>query len=383
MINHERTDNNYQTICMDGIRLIFQDFTTFPQNFEKLNYYYYLIFQQIVEAWESTNTLKEIEKNIKEKKLPDFRENLILWRDRIPHVCEGFHSLKSILDPRLYLFNYIQTLTSKFYTEYPQSARDAALPNISDHLWNYMIFIKYARKLKLYDVYEEYNDKFNALKSSELNYPFEFYMKNMENFKFIRRVSHTYEQGFEMINSLFNNHLDTEVKASYKGTQAYFKFKMKKYNEAQVLFKDAINFNGTDYKIWMDWAELNESLLVIDMEKNNINYTRFNETLICYFMTIVFKLDKAKFIIPKILYLIKKFNTFELQEVLKNYIDNIPTWVWVFWIPQILKLLKNPNQEMIAFYILNKIAIAYPQYLYYQLNIIIKGNEYSKYYIIS
>ena len=87
-------------------------------------------------------------------------------------------------------------------------------------------------------------------------------------------------------------------------------------------------------------------------------------------MTIVFKLDKAKFLIPKVLYLIKKFPGYELQEVLNNYIDNIPTWVWIFWIPQLLKLLKNENQEMFAFYILMKVAITYPQYLYYQFNIV-------------
>lgn len=109
-----RNDNSYQTKCMDCIRTIFHDFTTFPANFEKLNYHYFLILQLIVEAWESTNTLKEIEKNIQESKVPDFRENLIMWRDRIPHVCEGFHALKSLLDPRNYLFKILRDMLMNF-----------------------------------------------------------------------------------------------------------------------------------------------------------------------------------------------------------------------------------------------------------------------------
>jgi len=120
-LDNSRNDNSYQSKCMDCIRTIFHDFTTFPANFEKLNYHYFLILQLIVEAWESTNTLKEIEKNILESKIPDFRENLIMWRDRIPHICEGFHSLKSLLDPRNYLFKILRDLlqhnnqNSKFF----------------------------------------------------------------------------------------------------------------------------------------------------------------------------------------------------------------------------------------------------------------------------
>ena len=109
-LDNSRSDNSYQSKCMDCIRTIFHEFTTFPANFEKLNYHYFLILQLIVEAWESTNTLREIEKNISEAKIPDFRENLIMWRDRIPHICEGFHSLKSLLDPRNYLFKILREL---------------------------------------------------------------------------------------------------------------------------------------------------------------------------------------------------------------------------------------------------------------------------------
>lgn len=109
-----RNDNSYQSKCMECIRTIFHDFTTFPANFEKLNYHYFLILQLIVEAWESTNTLREIEKNILESKIPDFRENLIMWRDRIPHISEGFHSLKSLLDPRNYLFKILRDMLQNY-----------------------------------------------------------------------------------------------------------------------------------------------------------------------------------------------------------------------------------------------------------------------------
>ena len=63
-----------------------------------------------MEAWESINTFKETSKNIQENKAYDLRDNLIIWRDRLPHICQGFQILKSILEPRNYLFTLLRDL---------------------------------------------------------------------------------------------------------------------------------------------------------------------------------------------------------------------------------------------------------------------------------
>ena len=75
------------------------------------------------------------------------------------------------------------------------------MPNISDHIWNNMIFIKYARKLNLNTVYYEYLDKFKtSIKGLENYYPIEIYMKNMEEFKFIRKVNKNSSKNTEIYN---------------------------------------------------------------------------------------------------------------------------------------------------------------------------------------
>ena len=51
-------------------------FYKFSSYFRKIKVLF-LIFQLIVEVWESTNTLKETSKNIQEKKGCDLRDNLI------------------------------------------------------------------------------------------------------------------------------------------------------------------------------------------------------------------------------------------------------------------------------------------------------------------
>jgi hypothetical protein len=438
-----RVDTNYQHKCMECIRTIFQDFILFPPNFEKLNYNYFLIFQMIVEAWESTNTLKEIEKNIIERKPSDFRENLIMWRDRIPHVCEGFYSLKSILDPRNYLFDILRDLIKPQVNlggiqgmqsmqgmhgmnpissqQLPQLGQIAQIgqipnignisntpsstqsqnffPNISDHIWNNMIFLKYARKLKLLDVYMEYNDKFNRdICGNENLYPIELYLKNIDHFKIFRKDRKNYAKGFEIVeellrsfpynsnysinsmNSLNNAQnltntplpvftgIENEIRASYLGTKGYFSFKLGKIPEAQECFKEAVSLNGTDYHLWKDWASMSDWTLHFLKGQNVLNDLWFENSLINYFTTITFKLDKAKFIIPRILYLMRTFPNFTTENKYDKQIENIPTWVWLFWIPQLFELLKYSHHRGFSMNILKRLALSYPQSIYYPVN---------------
>ena len=54
---------------------------------------------------------------IKSRKSINFKDNLLKWRERLPHYCEGFNTLKNILEPRNYLFtNLIQLVKEKYPT---------------------------------------------------------------------------------------------------------------------------------------------------------------------------------------------------------------------------------------------------------------------------
>ena len=76
-------------------------------------------------------------------------------------------------------------------------------PNISDHLWNNIIFLKYSRKLNLSETYKDFSKKFSEISSGlESLYPVEIYMKNMEDFKYIRNISKNYDIGIQIANEL-------------------------------------------------------------------------------------------------------------------------------------------------------------------------------------
>ena len=257
-----------------------------------------------------------------------------------------------------------------------------------------MIFIKYARKLNLNTVYYEYLDKFKtSIKGLENYYPIEIYMKNMEEFKFIRKVNKNYSEGLKLADELcsrYNNNFSTnipnsdiekeeiesEINASYLTMKGYFFYKTGKVKDAHDCFVKSVNLNPTDFRIWNDFAEMSENILNT-IKGKKIEKTWFENTLINNFMVIVFKLDKAKYIIPKIFKTIKKFPNQIIGSNFDKYLENIPTWVWLFWIPQIFELLKtcliNSNNTFI-FNILKKISSAYPQNIYYHLMFFLNSN---------
>ena len=53
-----------------------------------------------------------------------------MWRERLLHYCEGVKSIKSILEPRNYLFSTLKAKNN----------------NYDDKVWADIMFMKYARK---------------------------------------------------------------------------------------------------------------------------------------------------------------------------------------------------------------------------------------------
>lgn len=55
-----------------------------------------------------------------------------------------------------------------------------------------------------------------------------------------------------------------------------------------------------------------------------------------------------------------------LASVMAQYCESVPTWLWTFWIPQLLSCLSR-NEERPVKKILQRLALQYPQALYYTL----------------
>ena len=375
-------DNKYQNICMNCIRNIYQDFNTLnPKNLENINYYYFLIFQLAVESWESMNTLNETLRKKKEDSKCNFKENLLLWRERLPHYCEGIKSLKCILEPRQYLFKILKDLSN--------NVKEANDPNYTDKVWSDMIFMKYARKLNLTEAFYEKLKLFEAENKNNISiYPYEIYCKDIEYIKFLRNNVHNYDLGIkkceEYINnfSLINDINEEKIKDfvsyalnTFKRHKAYFNYKKGNIFEAHKLFIDSSIYKkkeSSDYHLYDDWAEMCEEISFLSKGEEGSSEW-FENTIHNYLYTIIYKLDKAKYIIPRMITFIKEFKNEYLKDRFNEEINEIPPWVWIFWLPILFENFnfyqKDNNKNDFFYFILKKVANKYKQISYYPYSI--------------
>ena len=378
--NEININNKCQTTCMKCIQNIYQNFSTLhPKNLEIIDYYYFLIFQLAVESWESTNTLNEIIKKLRDNNNSqfNFKDNLLLWRERLPHYCEGFNALRNVLEPRNYLFKSLQYLVNN-------RGGDLArfLPHYSDKVWTDMIYMKYARKLGLIETFYEKKSLFEEEHKDMIKlYPYEIYMKEIECIKLIRNNTYNYDLGIKICDQAiykFRDSIDESNKDfvdyicnNLKRHKAYFYYKKGSIINAHNLFIEASVFKNkqsTDYHLYNDWGEMCEE--IAKLTKNSEECTEwFNNTIHNYIYTIIYKLDKAKFIIPRMINFIREFD----KEILKNKfdkeLDEIPVWIWLFWLPVLFEnfnYYQNKEEKNdFFFYILKKVADKYKQMFYY------------------
>ena len=99
-----------------------------------------------------------------------------------------------------------------------------------------------------------------------------------------------------------------------------------------------------------------------------------------YLNSICFKLSKSKLIIPKVLFLITnealmesqfsvgKYDQKSILETFEKFVDQLPVWIWIFWLPQIMNLLGRTDHEIkIGDYLLKRLSSLYPQTVFYYL----------------
>ena len=382
--NNDNNNNyNVSSICMKCIQNIFKEYNSlYPKNMDNIDNYYYFIFQLVFESWESMNTLNDTLIKIKSRKSINFKDNLLKWRERLPHYCEGYQSLKSILEPRNNLFNILKNLVNSNVVGNPQDW----LPFFSDKVWNDMIFMKYARKLNLVETFYEKKKTFEEEHKDMLKvYPYEIYLKDIECIKFIRNNTYNYDQGINLCDECINkyktiineNTLDfvNYITNNFIGYKAYFNYKKGNIIEAHNLFIQASVFKNKEsnnYRIYLDWAEMCEEItrLISDDEESEI---WFENTIHNFIYSIIYKLEKAKFVLPRMISFIKEIENKNIKNKFNEDLDEIPVWIWIFWLPVLFENFNfyenNEQKNDFYFYILKKVAKEYKQMFYYSYNV--------------
>lgn len=122
----------------------------------------------------------------------------------------------------------------------------------------------------------------------------------------------------------------------------------------------SLEFNKKEAKTWLSYAKLNEIVFT------NLNDEKsYTNALKGYMCGIVLNLHKTKLIIPHFLKLLKRkehANNNNIPNIMKTNIEQIPTWVWIFWTPQLLNFLFTQNsllEQYVSKFVLYRLTKLY------------------------
>ena len=391
--SNNNTNFNVSSICMKCIQNIYKEYNPlFPKNMDNIDNYYFYVFQLVLESWESMNTLNDILLKIKMRKSFNFKEYLLLWRERLPHYCEGYKSLKSTLEPKNNLFKILKNVVGESMPSGGvigvgnENIFFKLLPFYSDKVWNDMIFMRYSRKLNLIETFYEKKNAFEEENKDMIKiYPYEMYLKDIECIKLIRNNTFNYDKGINLCNECINKYKSIinektidfveYITNDFIGYKAYFNYKKGNIIDAHNLFILASvykNKQTKNHRIYSDWAKMCEEITyaISDSEESDI---WFENTIHNYIYSIIYKLDKAKFVVPRMISFIKDLENKKLKNKFNEELDELPTWIWIFWLPVLFENFNfyenNEEKNDFYFYILKKIAKEYKQIFYYSYNV--------------
>jgi hypothetical protein len=103
------------------------------------------------------------------------------------------------------------------------------------------------------------------------------------------------------------------------------------------LVESVSGLNKRDPKIWMSYAKLNETVY-----KRRLDVQSLLNALKGLLFAITLSLHKSRLIIPRVLRLLRSREFKSSDQILAFVRDNtqqMPTWIWIFWAPQLLMML--------------------------------------------
>ena len=333
-------------------------------------------FHTLVELEESCSIIDEVQKAIRvnppSNHVPDIKPILAAWRERLPNLWDDLTVWSDIIRMRV---NVFRSLTEC------QSA-NSELKQVLGTLCNTEIFensIKFcdaARKHRLLDVTLAALGKIPAPKSSDVNQSFQL---QRQDFKCRFRMS-----AVERANSLMRLHrLDLEKFSSAQRAELLYlkgKFQLKEVSlpAAQESFGTAVSMLDSTAKYWVAWGNTFDAQLKAvgpaGGSMQNEHCARYAEHFIrCILRAIRLAPDSAKLLLSRVLFLLQSEPANAVViEAFSSGAESCPSWVWLFWLPQILRIAEGPCRSAV-FKILTKVSVDYPQAVFLQLRKLLKA----------
>ncbi|OIV92684.1 hypothetical protein TanjilG_18035 [Lupinus angustifolius] len=321
-------------------------------------------FQQIVEVQESARILLDISNGNKlsgnsvvgvQNLYADLKDILETWRLRTPNEWDNMSVWYDLLQWRNEMYNHVIEAFKDF------GSTNSALHHLGyrDKAWTVNRLAHIARKHGLYDVCVSILEKLYGHSTMEVQ---EAFVKITEQAKAYLETKEEVTTGLNLINSTNLEYFPAKHKGEIFRLKGDFLLKLNDSESANLAYSSAISLFKNLPKGWISWGNY------CDMAYRESHEEIWLEYAICCFMQgIKFGVSNSRSHLARVLYLLSFDTTNEaVGRSFDKYFDQVPHWVWLSWIPQLLLSLQRTEAPHCKLVLL-KIATLYPQALYYWL----------------
>ncbi|CAM6100600.1 unnamed protein product [Calypogeia fissa] len=327
-------------------------------------------FQQLVELQESTRVLLEISNGSKLQTpgpqqlggqvqgpgaYMDLKDILETWRLRTPNEWDELPVWNDLLLWRNHMYNTVINAFKNLSDTNPQLHQ----LGFRDKAWSVNKLASVARKQGLYEVCVNVLNKMYGYMTMEV---LEAFVKIKEQAKAYLQMKGELVNGMNLINSTNLEYFPVQHKAEINRLKGEFYQRMNDSENANQAFSMAISLFPNLAKGWLSWGNHCDQVYKETGEELWLEYA-----VSCLLQGVKYLSKHGRNHLARVLYLLSFDNqTGAVGKAFDKYGDQIPLWVWLTWIPQLLLSLQRPEAASCK-NVLLKLAAHFPQALYYWL----------------
>ncbi|KAM6591803.1 hypothetical protein CsatA_014408 [Cannabis sativa] len=322
-------------------------------------------FQQLVEVQESARILVDISNGNKlsggsvvgahGNLYSDLKDILETWRLRTPNKWDNMSVWYDLLQWRNEMYTSVIDAFKDFNTTNPQLHH----LGFRDKAWNVNKLAHIARKQGLCDVCVTILDKMYGHATMEVQ---EAFTKIREQAQAYLEMKGELTSGFNLINNTNLEYFSVKHKAEIYRLRGDFLLKLNDSEGANLAYSNAITLFKNLPKGWISWGNYCDMAYKETHEEIWLEYA-----VSCFLQGIKFGISNSRSHLARVLYLLSFDTPNEpVGRAFDKHLEQIPHWVWLSWIPQLLLSLQRSEAPHCKLVLL-KVATVYPQALYYWL----------------
>lgn len=309
------------------------------------------LFHKFVEVKESVQIMTDIKQASQTHTLPNLKPSINTWRERLPNKWEPILLWDDILTWRSHMF---QVVKSTF------SWSDAQmLACMHDSPWSVIKLAHTARKQHLPDVCLGALSKLYSVPAMDVQ---DAFSKLREQVSICYESSTEYSGGLSILNNTNLDYFTLRQKAEMFRLKGLFFEAMGNLKEANQTFSHCLQICDSYGKGWLSWGHYCYRLF---LGRKDLSFA--SQTIACYLQAIHHRCNSARLMVARVLWLLSMDDqNGVLIQAFETHGKQLPIWIWIIWIPQLLMALGRPEAPQIRG-LLRGLSAKFPQALYYTM----------------